>query len=269
VAFSVAPLLNGITGKRLAADHGKIAGSFAEALKGKLAKDDATAGLAKLIEACGAQEEVHDEEIEPESQAAMETTAAAMPEVVVPPPATDEQAALKDFLKSKGMGDADIQAACDMIPKAGKSAADEDDDDEDDTKINVVVDPDDDKEKDKGMDKKAMDSAIATQVDTAVKAERERQQGIRIALDEVRPYVGELSSKLALDSGEAVYRHVLVNMLGVADAKDIHGSALPALLRHQRKPGARPNDEPVMAHDEAQLGDFTKMFPGADLIKAA
>jgi hypothetical protein len=109
----------------------------------------------------------------------------------------------------------------------------------------------------------AMDAAI----EATKKSVRITERGIRMALDEVKPFVGEFSTKqqMAFDSADDVYRQALV-MLGVDGAKDIHASALPAVLRAQPKAGAKTRAEVRMGADEAQKSDFAKRFPGADRI---
>lgn len=167
---------------------------------------------------------------------------------------------LKAFLKEKGMGEDDINAACDMLPKAmdetdeEKQAREAEEKGAADKKL-----ADDKAAKDKKMadDKKAMDGAI----DAAVKAERKNQQAIRSALDEVRPFVGELA--MAMDSADDVYRKA-AEMLGIEGAKDIHASALPTLIRLKPKAGARPSEH--IAMDSATVDNFSKRFPNASRI---
>lgn len=114
------------------------------------------------------------------------------------------------------------------------------------------------------VDKKAMDAAI----ESAVQSERHRQRDIREAEQAVRPYVGEIA--MACDSAEEVYRQAL-GILGVPEAKTIHASALPTVLRMQAKPGARPSEHRAgaIAMDASAVDGFNKRFPDAARITSA
>ncbi len=266
--FEIAPLFKGVTGKQLAADKGfakKIAGHV------KLAADSHE-GLGVLLDALSKNESSHDETVDPAVTAAMEQSASAMPSYSVPPPTNDEASGkIAEFLKGKGMGEDDIKAVCDMLPKpppANATDADEDDEEEKKRKAAEAADADeDDDKKEKPVNKEAMDAAIKVATDNVRKQERERQAAFEI----VRPYVGEIASStaMALDSKPAVIRHAL-KMLNVEGADGIHESALEAVLRVQPKPGAQPpHREPALAMDEKSKQDFQTRFPGASRIQAA
>jgi 8-oxo-dGTP pyrophosphatase MutT (NUDIX family) len=137
---------------------------------------------------------------------------------------------IADFLRSKGMGEDDIKTVCDMMPKNGM-AGDEDDDD--------------DKDKDKDMKdtvtKQAMDEALkaqSTEFDKRLAAVRENERGVRVAINEVRAWVGDLPPAMAFDSAADVYRHALV-MKGVDGAKTMHADALLPVLKTLPKIGAK------------------------------
>lgn len=123
----------------------------------------------------------------------------------------------------------------------------------------------------KGQDgKKAMDNtggkfkpAMDEAINAAVRQANRQAMAIREAERAVRPYVGEIN--VAMDSAESIYRHALVS-LGVEEAKTIHASALPALLRMQKAPGTRERRE-EFAMDSAAVDSFDKMFPEASRIK--
>jgi hypothetical protein len=112
-------------------------------------------------------------------------------------------------------------------------------------------------------DKKANDAALAA----ARKGGRDDAlaefRAIRQAEEAVRPLVGAVA---AMDSAEAVYRFAL-DQAGV-EHKDIHASALPALVKlaTERKNAA---PAPRIAMDADASADFAKRFPNATPIRRA
>lgn len=122
-------------------------------------------------------------------------------------------------------------------------------------------DDDDDEDKDK-VDKKAMDAAIAAATTTARTSALNEFRAIREAEEAVRPLVGAV---VAMDSAEAVYRFAL-DQAGV-DAKGIHASALPALVKMAVAQKSAP--APRVAMDAAAADDFRKRFPTATTIRRA
>lgn len=187
---------------------------------------------------------------------------------------------LKAFLKEKGVSDEDIMAAMDLMPKA--MAGDESEEEkakrekaesekkaEDEKKALDAKTAKDNEMKDM-VTKPAMDAALKAVAETTAKSVRETERGIRVALAEVRPFVGELPATLAFDSGADVKRHALT-MLGVENAKTLHADALDAVLGVQPKIGARPNDNgsPRLAMDADASKDFSSRFPDAGRIQAA
>jgi hypothetical protein len=127
------------------------------------------------------------------------------------------------------MGQDDLDKVTGMLPK--KTAMDEEDEEA---------------ERKNREEKEAMDRKTA--MDSALKTERDNQRGVRVALAKVRPWVGELSADLALDSAADVYRHALTN-LGVKGAKELHADALLPVLEAQPKPSDRRTV--ALAHDAA------------------
>src|SRR6185369_5937462 len=160
-----------------------------------------------------------------------------------------DSAKVGEFLRGKGMDEESIKTVCDMFPS--NMAGDEDDDDKDD-----------DKDKDKGKGPFGMDSSkfVSKQAfDEALKGQgesfekriadvRKNEQGIRVALDAVRAYVGEIPPTMAFDSAADVYRHALV-MKGVDGAKTMHPDALPTVLKTLPKIGAKPVEVAHIAMD--------------------
>jgi len=135
-----------------------------------------------------------------------------------------------------------------------KKAKDEEDDDE-----RKEREAEEAKAKDEEDKKAAMDAAIKLATDNAVKAATANAQAIRKAEREVQPLVGEIA---AMDSAEAVYRFAL-DSAGI-DNKDVHPSALPALIKMavQNKSAVAPR----LAADSAAADDFRKRFPTASPI---
>jgi hypothetical protein len=167
---------------------------------------------------------------------------------------------LKEKLKDK-LSAEDYAAACDDID--GMEAGDEGETEEEKEK----------REKKEADDKKAKDAEMEEKtkgaMDSAIKTVRETERGIRLALVDVRPWVGELSPSLALDSKDDVYRHTAVT-LGVQNAKTLHADALWPIIQAQPKPGAqRPDGHNPMGLDAAATDKAAKYAPGISRIKAA
>jgi 8-oxo-dGTP pyrophosphatase MutT (NUDIX family) len=123
--------------------------------------------------------------------------------------------------------------------------------------------------------KQAMDAAIKAASSETAKRVREEvrasERAIRKAEDFVRPWIGQLSADLAFDSADDVYRHAAI-ALNVEGAKDIHASALPAIIKMCRKPGEREQatgghgQSSPLALDSAGTDELAKMFPGIERI---
>lgn len=270
--ISIAKVLADVpVGPKFKAMKPQIAARLREQSKGKLAADASLDDVEKVLDMLDAHEVAgaggKDADVPEEKQGAMEATANAIPPVDIP--AKDETSGLRDFLRGKGMSEDDINAACDMLPKPEVGGTDADPDDEDEIKAKAKAKDADPEEKDKPMDKKAMDAAIAAASEATAKRVRDevlqQQRGIQIALDAVRPYIGNLAPSLAFDSGEAVYRHTL-KALGVEGAETIHASALETILRLRPKPGSAPAKVPQIGMDNASQDRFAKRFPQAGRI---
>lgn len=255
-----------VTPKNLKDKRTELLSGVRTVLDGKLrpglALDATMEQLAKAVDAFGGAPD------EPAAAGEIEKLATIEGPTAATAPATDAEP-LKAFLREKGMAEDDIVKACDLMPKA--LAGDESDEAkkkaEEDAKKAREEAAAKDAEMKNMVTKPAMDAAIDAAVKAATKTARETERAIRVALDDVRPYVGELSPQLALDSADDVYRHAAV-ALSIPGAKDIHASALPTLIKMQPKPGARPNPSPI-AMDSAQATDFNARFPQAGRIGAA
>lgn len=268
-------LFTPLNSKNFKASKDKLLSGVRMALDGKLrhglAVDASTEHVKTVLDALEGMAEGIDASASEEQHNAMEAAAHGESNLGIPKSVGQEfvnkdaggnAEQLGAFLKSKGMDEADVKTACDMFPKA---ATDED--------------PEEKKKKEEA-DKAAADAAAALKakdeemkdmvkkpaMDEAIKAAvveaRKTERGIRVALDKVRPYVGEIPASMALDSADDVYRHAAV-ALGIKDAKTIHASALPTLIELQPRVGARPVErESRLGMDEATVSEATKIAPG-------
>lgn len=281
-AIDFGKVFDGITGKNFKEKKPLLIQRIQEQSKDRLAKDASIDELAKLVDVVERLESAEgtDEAVTETQHNAMAEAANVDP--IAPEPATDAEEGLKSFLKGKGMADDDINTACGMLKPKAATDADPEDKDEKKKKEEeeaakkaaqdaaaAEADKKGEKEKKEMVDKTAMDAAIDVAVKSTRKAVIEEVRGteraIRKAEHEVRPFVGELSPSLAFDSADDVYRHALT-ILGVDGVKDIHASALPTILKMQRKPGARSDDrETVVAMDSSTLERTSKKF-GLDRI---
>ena len=113
------------------------------------------------------------------------------------------------------------------------------------------------------LGKKANDAAIRLAADNARASALRDFKDIRDAEKAVQPLVGEVA---AMDSAEAVYRFAL-DAAGV-DHKDVHASALPALVKLAAQ-SKTTTAAPRVAMDAAASDDFRKRFPTASPIARA
>ena len=292
--IDLGPVFNGVTRKNFKAKEIKLA--LDAALKGKLAKDadpgmGNVSGMLEKIEHM-TKPEVMDESVSEPQHKAMEAAAHGESNLGIPQKVGKEfehadkgktfdaggMENLKGFLKEKGMSEDDVGAACDMLFKKSANDAEESEEDkmkrEEAEKKKAAEDKAarDAAEADKMKDmvsKPAMDAAISAAVTATAKSIRETERGVRMALDEVKPWVGEIPSSMAFDSKVDVYRHAAGMIPAIAaDAKTMHADALLHVIRAQPKPGARPVDrgEREMALDSSTAERTIKRFPGIEKI---
>lgn len=258
----------GLTTKNIAATKGELLAGVKLALDGKTRKGMAMDGpLEHLKAAVDAYEELAGpkaDEPAPEEAKVQDTVEPIEGEVEKK---VFDSGQVAEFLRGKGMGEDDIKTVCDMFPKNGM-AGDEDDDDEDDPEKKKDLQAMDSK---KFVSKQAFDEAIKAQGDDFAKriAEvRKNEQGVRAAIAEVRPWVGELPASMAFDTAADVHRHALV-MLGVDGAKTMHADALLPVLKSKRKAG---ETEPqrhagtTIAMDQDVISRANKIAPGLEHI---
>jgi hypothetical protein len=218
---------------------------------------------------------------------------------------------LAGFLRGKGMGEDDIRTACDIArggatdqatggvegvtggktpgspsgegsyatEKAKVGGADAEKDDEFAITKADLTDKSKDKPpgedampKDMMVTKQAMDAAIKTATEEVRKAVLKSQREIRMALDEVRPLVGELKSSLEFNTPNDVYREAL-RIKNPSFAFDkCHPDAYRHILASYPPAGAR---EPTyrngssLGMDEASTKSFNERFPNAARIGVA
>jgi uncharacterized protein len=198
----------------------------------------------------------------------------------------------KKMLKEK-MSEDDYKAACDMMEEG--EAEDEESEEvkmarEEKEKAREMKEAKDKKAKDAKMskDKKAKDAESEERVeeeegkekitkgamDAALAAHgktvRATERGIRVALDQVRPIIGELSSDLAFDSATDVFRHA-ATVLDIKGAKTMHADALwpvieaQAQLRQKQVP-RRESVDSSLGFDSASISEAVKIAPGLERI---
>jgi hypothetical protein len=294
-------VFEGVTGKKFKDSKPVIAKRIRDQLTSKLAKDADLDDVEKVIDMLERHEtEGGDESVSEAQHRAMEAAAHGESTLGIPEAVAREFVdkdkgksfdSIADYLRGKNLSEDDIEQVRGMMPTSG--ATDEPaerkdmaerikEEEKKGTKANdepserqEMAERIKEKEKEgKAKDGKAKDGGITkdeldTTLQAALKAQRKQLDGIRIALDEVRPYVGDLPATLALDSGADVRRHAL-KMLGVEDAETIHESALGTVLKMQPKAGAKPPQpgrRSGVAMDSEQTKSFNERFPHAARIE--
>jgi len=110
-----------------------------------------------------------------------------------------------------------------------------------------------------------MDEAIKV----AVKGARDAERGIRVALADVKPWVGDLPATMAFDSAADVYRHT-AGMLNIDGAKTLHPDALLPVIKAQPRPGDKaPAKTATIAMDSSVISKAQKLAPGLAHITIA
>ena len=275
-------LFKGLTSKNFKDGKAKLLTGVRTALDGKLrpglAMDASMKGVAKVFDAF---EKMNAEEMDKLDDAeAKDEEVEATPEEK--PKAYDAEP-LRGFLKDCGMDEEKIAKAMDMMPKNGLAGDEEDDEAKKKAEEKAAADKAKDEElkaKDKAakdaemkdmVTKPAMDAALKAQDETFeknLKTVRETERGVRVALTEVKPWVGELPATMAFDSAADVYRHACV-MREVEGAKTLHADALFPVLKSLPKIGARAAEhtDTTLAMDSSAIGKALKIAPGLEHIE--
>ena len=286
------PLFADLTTKNFKESKTKILSGLKTALKGQtIAQDVDIEHVAKMLDHVEQRraggEKTADESVSEPQHKAMEAAAHGASNLGIPKSVGEEfsQAdkgktwdAVPAFLKEKGMSEDDIEHVMGMMPKPATDEDPEEKKKKEEAEKKATEDKAaaDKKAKDEEMKDMVTKDALDATLKAALEARnakeiRAQERDVRLALDEVRPYVGDLPASLALDSGAAVRRHALKTM-GVDGADAVHESALSMILKMQPKAGARPAERERrngMGMDAAAVTDFNKRFPEAERIKQA
>jgi len=254
--IDLAPLFKGVTAKNFKEKKSAIVEGLTTLTVGKLAQDASINDVAALLDSL--------EGVEP-AEAVDDDATVGLPVVGQGPSETTMDAGaegVRQFLTGK-LSDEDLAKVCSMIDGGAADEADENNGGENPQP--PALEEDTEKEV---VEKPAMDAAIAKAVaDTTAAVTKkitQSQREIREAERKVRPYIGELA--IAYDSAEAVYRAALT-ALGFGDKiKEVHSSALAAILDMQPLPDRRPK-APIVAMDSAGAKSFAERFPDANRIK--
>lgn len=206
--------------------------------------------------------------------------------------------ALPEFLRSKGLDEETIKEACDMAFGSAKDAAaeahrdasekeghaanaedqenpfekkkddDEDEEAEDNLPAHEGTTPPMTGDAKKGfISQKAFDAAMDAARKEIRNEVRQNERDIRMALDEVRPHVGELRGG-EYETPKQVYRAAL-KVLGFDEASldDMNKLAMKAVLKHMPRKGSGSK---LMAADRIETSGMDKLakkFPGIENIK--
>jgi uncharacterized protein len=293
--IDMAKVFDGITGKNFKNQKSSIAARLRNGAKGKLAKDATLDDVEHVLEMLDKHEldGGGDESVSKEQHNAMEAAAHGASNLGIPQGVGKEFAEadkgktfdqhMKEWLGSKGMGD-DAMAeltGMDWFPKAAtdenatpegeKEKLKEEETQGGESKESKAMEARDKHMAGDSVTKQAMDSAIKLATEAAEKRVRssvlKSQQEVREAMEEIRPFVGQLPASMGFDSAEQVKRHALV-ILNVPGAKTMHPDALSAVLAVQPKPGSERRDSysSNMATDSASIDDLEKMYPGIGRI---
>jgi hypothetical protein len=289
------PIFGGVTSQNF--DSKKLTASLKAALKGNtIAQDVDIEHVAKMLdhvgEAAKSEPKTSDESVSEPQHKAMMAAAEGKSNLGIPKSVGEEfQDAdtgkgfdgIAAWAKSKGLGEDDVEELRGLMPKPATDedpeekkkkdeearAEDEEEDEEEKKKEAKDKAAKDKAAKDAEMKdmvtKPAMDAALKAATEATAKTIRETERGIRVALSEVRPYVGELPATLAFDSATDVYRHT-ATMLGIDGAKTLHPDALWPVIRAQKTPKDRQrehlDDRASMGMDAAAIDEATKIAPG-------
>ena len=284
------PMLKGVSAKTWKADKPRLAADIKRQAKPLMAKDANVDDVMELLDAL--------EEVIPEMEVEQLGSVSSV-DNDAPDAEDSDDSALRDFLKSLGLSDEDVEKACSMAsPTAAMDAPDPgnyesvspDDPNAapeaavvsapggstgrgETTAASTTKDPivTGDKRigKDKDMvTKTAMDAAIASAVATAAKiatdSANRNQREIREAFDAVRPHVGNLV--IAADRAADVYK-------GALECKKIAFDGLPPaafkpLFENVMTAAAEATKKPApVAMDAAVIADYKTRFPNAARLK--
>jgi 8-oxo-dGTP pyrophosphatase MutT (NUDIX family) len=303
------PVFADITSKNFPERKKTILASIEKLTKGRLAKDANLGHLTELLdhlEHPSSDESVSGEQHKAMAAAAGGHSNLGIPKNVGEEFLDADRGkhfdnALPDFLRGKGLDEEAVKEACDMA--FGSKGKDETPEafkkDKEEAKREETPAKDEETEEEKkkreeeekaakdnlpahegtaaamtgdkkpAFDQKAFDAALDAAKKQIRSEVRENEREIRMALDEVKPYVGELRGG-EYETPKQVYRATL-KMLGVdeADLNDMNKPAMRAVLKNMPKAGARPpvGSEDRIAMDSGSIERLAKKFPGIERIK--
>jgi len=260
--IDLTPILSGVTSDNFKDKKAGIASAITA--QAKLAKDASLADIMSMLDQCESEEV--GEDMQPNAGIPASETETGV----------DEMADPKDFLKNK-LSAEDMKSYDEMCAKKeaeDKKAADEKEEEEKKAAADAAAEEEKKKAEDEAEaakknaegEDKAMDAKFKVTMDAALKDQRDAIMKQTRDAAEAREFASQWVGKLpiALDSAEEIYRTAL-DGLGVKNHKDIHPSALKAVLEAQPKPGAR---SVVIANDAATGNSegFSSRFANADRI---
>jgi hypothetical protein len=297
-SINYAPFVADVTTQNLKQRAPKIISDLKAALKGKtlLGQDADLAGVSKMIERVdhpeGSEpEQSLDESVSGPQHRAMEAAAHGTSNLDIPKKVGEEFSQadkgktfhdeLPAFLKEKGISEDDIRHVMDMLPKRpmmdeapgggeelrqvaerARAVGDKD--------IEGLSAAEKLRQEGSATDKKTMthdelSKAVKDAVEATTKAVRDTERGVRQAIVDVKPWVGDLSPSLSFDSAEQVHRHV-AKMMGIPNAEKMHADALLPVIQARPKAGARPAEPSRLAQDAAATKGFAERYPDASRI---
>ena len=299
------PVFAGITTKNFKERKDKIVPALQAIVKGKtiLGQDAEMSGVKAMVEKMdhpegSAPEQSLDESVSGPQHRAMEAAAHGTSNLDIPASVGKEFAEadrgksfhdeLPEFLKGKGMSDDDVSHIMDMLPKrdamgmpkpmnGGTDAGGEELAQAAERAKAVGDESPEEKEKrereerekraaeDKKMGHDEVNAVVKAAIEANTKAIRAAEHGVRQAIVDVKPWVGELSPSLSFDSAEQVHRHV-AKMMNIPKADKLHADALLPVIQAQAKPGARPAEKRLAEDSATATEGFSKRYPDAGRI---
>lgn len=295
------PIFAGVTSKNFNAK--KIAAAVGKEVKGKLAKDANLSHVTELLDSLehpSSDESVSGSQHRAMAAAAHGEGTLGIPQGVGKEFSEADRGksfsdALPNFLRGKGLDEEAIKEACDMAfgsakdafppnaedPEAGEKKASEDppkngdefppkkeDDEDEEAEDNLpahegTVAPMTGDSKKGFINQKAFDAALDAATKNIRKEVRQNERDIRIALDEVKPYVGELRG-VEYETPKQVYAAALKTLgMDAAEVDALNKPAMRIVLKHMPKAGARPPEQRNSALGmDASDKSYDEMFPG-------
>lgn len=255
--LDLSPAFAGVTAKNLKAKKPEIAKGLKVALDGKLktglALDATVEEVVKLIDACEGDEPAGVDEVP-------ETAASSAVPVKTGGAEDEEDDPKRKFLKEK-LSAEDMKAFDEMNEEAEDEEPEET---EEEKKARMAKEAKDKKAKDaqpKGMDKGAMDAALAEQRKQILAEQRELREAEAAVRKDPRIGALHIAADTAADVYGAALKHIGVDTTGIpASAFRRMFEAMPAAEPRRHR------EDDMIAMDGAATKSFSDRFPGADRI---